>query len=122
MFTGEVIDADDGCQTSDAGETSIRASRPRRMRGQPVASMRLRKPSTSAAIVTSLKLGTEVSIVERRGDWVRAEIDADAKALQGWVFGTYLDESAEQAADKSKPQAPFAPKRSCTRHAVAGKK
>ncbi|HEY4123339.1 MAG TPA: SH3 domain-containing protein [Rhizomicrobium sp.] len=64
-------------------------------------SMNMRSgPSTSDSVVTTLKAGTQVATAERRGNWVRVNLEAgNGKPVQqGWVFGTSLKfPSTEQA-------------------------
>jgi len=50
------------------------------------------EPATKAAIVTTLRRGDQVSLLERRGNWARVRVGgADRKAARdGWVFAASL--------------------------------
>jgi len=57
------------------------------------------EPSISAPIAASLKRGSQVSVLERRGNWDQVEIVAAAPpaggpvAQQGWVYSSYLTDT-----------------------------
>lgn len=50
------------------------------------------EPDTKAAATMSLKRGTQVSLLERRGNWARIHVDGDdgKPAQDGWVYATSL--------------------------------
>ncbi|HYM01685.1 MAG TPA: SH3 domain-containing protein, partial [Stellaceae bacterium] len=54
-----------------------------------IANMRTR-PSTTAAVITTLSRDTEVVPIERRGSWVFIRIGDGARKQEGWVFGSNL--------------------------------
>lgn len=50
------------------------------------------RPSTRASIETTLRLGTVVRFVEKRGRWTRIQFDVQNtnELVEGWVFNKYL--------------------------------
>ena len=56
-------------------------------------------PSTHDKVVTTLKRGVTVAIVEERGKWTRVRLPAHGKSAvdEGWVYNTYLKEAAAAA-------------------------
>jgi hypothetical protein len=52
-------------------------------------------PSTTMAVVSALPRDTVVTVLERRGDWVRIEVEGDA-ANRGWLHSSLLDGAAER--------------------------
>jgi SH3-like domain-containing protein len=54
------------------------------------------EPHTSAAVVTTLKRGVQVSLLERRGNWARVHVDSSGGKApsDGWIFAASLRESA----------------------------
>src|SRR6185312_1433809 len=65
-------------------------------------------PSTSDAIVTTLKAGTQVVPGERKGSWVRVSLDANGgqPAQQGWAYAASLQLPAAATAPTAAVQAP----------------
>jgi hypothetical protein len=61
------------------------------MVGTPLARLHS-EPATKAAVVTTLRRGDQVSLLERRGNWARVHVaGAGGKAaLDGWVFAASL--------------------------------
>ena len=61
------------------------------MVGTPLARLRS-EPATTAAVVTTLRRGDQVSLLEHRGNWARVHVgSAGGKAaLDGWVFAASL--------------------------------
>lgn len=58
-----------------------------------IAIARLRaEPDTKAAVMTTLRRGVHVSLLERRGNWARVHLDSSAEkpAKDGWVFAASL--------------------------------
>jgi hypothetical protein len=56
------------------------------------------QPATDAAVLTSLKRGAPVAILEKSGNWDRVEASGEAgQVLQGWVYGSYLSDAASPA-------------------------
>lgn len=59
------------------------------------------QPSTGAPIAVNLKRGASVAVLETRGSWDRVEVPAaqgaavQATPIQGWVFNTYLSDTAQ---------------------------
>lgn len=53
------------------------------------------EPSTSGAVLANLKKGASLSLLEERGSWSRVEVSSSqgARAVEGWVFATYLTDS-----------------------------
>jgi hypothetical protein len=58
-----------------------------------VSDLNLRKgPSTSSAVVALLPRGSSVATIEKRGDWMFVQLEADNRAepRRGWVYGSFL--------------------------------
>lgn len=54
--------------------------------------------STSASIVETLDRGSQVAVLENRGDWVRVRAtSSDGKSNEGWVLGSHLKVPASGA-------------------------
>jgi hypothetical protein len=55
-------------------------------------------PSLSAGVVSRLTDGTEVAVVEQRGDWTHVRTTAKSGAVsEGWIYNSHLkDEAAKQ--------------------------
>ncbi len=52
------------------------------------------QPSVNSAVISRLKQGAEVTILERQGNWVHAEaVIPGQTSRQGWIYGSYLAES-----------------------------
>ena len=50
------------------------------------------RPSTKAPIKTTLRIGTVVRFIEKRGRWTRIQFDIQnaEELVEGWVFNKYL--------------------------------
>ncbi|HKD48944.1 MAG TPA: SH3 domain-containing protein [Rhizomicrobium sp.] len=58
-------------------------------------------PSTSADIITGLKQGATVTILERQGNWDHVEVVISGReSRQGWAYGSYLAENDKNPAPK----------------------
>jgi hypothetical protein len=56
-------------------------------------------PSTSASVIAKLPRGVQVTLMERRGSWVHVAIAAGGgKTQDGWVYRTFLADSAASSA------------------------
>jgi hypothetical protein len=69
------------------------------------------QPSTGAPIAVNLKRGASVAVLETRGSWDRVEVPAapgavQAAPIQGWVFNTYLSDTAEVQPVAAAPSQP----------------
>jgi SH3-like domain-containing protein len=64
-------------------------------------------PSKAAGAVATLAKGTKVTVVERRGNWVHVQAaaqDGGQKALEGWMFNTFLSDAAGAATTEQAPE------------------
>jgi len=53
-------------------------------------------PSVSADVLASLKSGTQIAILENRGNWDRVQIAGEGGTVQqGWVYHSYLAEAGK---------------------------
>lgn len=53
-------------------------------------------PSVSAGVLTSLKSGTQIAVLENRGNWDRIQIsDEGGIVQQGWVYRSFLAEAGK---------------------------
>ena len=59
-------------------------------------------PGTQYAADQVLQPGTQVSVLQRQGDWMQVRTPDGAQA---WVFGSYLGDQSPQSGSQSKPQA-----------------
>lgn len=59
-------------------------------------------PGTQYEADQVLQPGTQVSVLQRQGDWTQVRTPDGAQA---WVFGSYLGDQAPQSGAQSKPQA-----------------
>jgi SH3-like domain-containing protein len=58
-------------------------------------------PSTTAQVIASLKQGTAVTILDRRGNWDRLEVVISGQiSRQGWAYGSYIGETDKNPAAK----------------------
>ena len=53
-------------------------------------------PTTSASVVTTLRHGVQVSLLERHGNWARVHVNSGGAkaAFDGWVFAASLQDSS----------------------------
>jgi hypothetical protein len=51
-------------------------------------------PSTSASVIAKLPPGVQVNVMERHGSWVHVAMMAGGKKEDGWVYRTFLQDSA----------------------------
>jgi len=55
-------------------------------------------PSISADVITGLKQGSEVTILERQGNWDHVEVViSGSEERQGWAYGSYLTPQTDPA-------------------------
>jgi uncharacterized protein YgiM (DUF1202 family) len=69
-----------------------------------VSDLNLRQgPSTSTAVVALLPRGSNVATIEKRGDWMLVQLEADNRAqpTRGWVFGSFLKEIEDDEPETS---------------------
>jgi chromosome segregation ATPase len=62
-------------------------------------------PSTSAKVVMTLERGVAVAILEERGKWTHVRLLAHGNSAsgEGWVYNTYLKETAGAGTTKAEP-------------------
>jgi hypothetical protein len=63
-------------------------------------------PAKTADAVATLNKGTRVTVVDHHGNWVHvraAAQDASHKALDGWMFSTFLSDAAGTATREMAP-------------------
>jgi hypothetical protein len=62
-------------------------------------------PSTDAPVITMLKRGVAVTILERDGDWDHVQIVISGRtSRQGWAYARYITETAKNSATQPRPQ------------------
>jgi hypothetical protein len=69
-----------------------------------VSDLNLRsEPSTTSAVVALLPRGSSVATIEKRGDWMFVQLEADNRQQprRGWVFGTFLKEIEDDEPESS---------------------
>jgi hypothetical protein len=77
-----------------ASPAPARTAEKRSFIGVPIANIRAR-PSSTAAIVTTLSRDAEVTPVEWHGSWVLIRITRDGDQTQeGWIYGSFLKDAA----------------------------
>lgn len=55
-------------------------------------------PATSGQVIMALKHGTEVTVLERQGNWAHVAVVISAQeSRDGWAYGSYLGESGPAA-------------------------
>jgi len=89
---------------SQAATAAQQAATPSLTQATIARSTNLRSgPSKTADAVTTLPKGANVVVVDRHGNWVQVRSvapDAKHKAFMGWVFNTYLNDTASPKNDR----------------------
>jgi uncharacterized protein YgiM (DUF1202 family) len=51
--------------------------------------------STNAQVITTLRRGLNVTVIDEQGGWMLVRVEDDARNLQrqGWVFGSFIQEA-----------------------------
>jgi hypothetical protein len=58
-------------------------------------------PSTSAEVITPLKQGTAVTVLDRQGSWDHVEVVISGKtSRQGWAYGSYIGDTGKSSPAK----------------------
>lgn len=61
-------------------------------------------PGTGASVIRALPFGTTVSVLDRRGSWVKVFVQgAGGEAAEGWVATRYLGQGTRPAARHNRP-------------------
>ncbi|HTT98296.1 MAG TPA: SH3 domain-containing protein [Rhizomicrobium sp.] len=99
----DMLDLDQGAPPSPSAAATAPASQATAV---VTKSVNLRGgPSTSAAVIGSLARDSQVIVHERQGNWVHVETQAKGtdKALQGWVFNTFVRDNPPAVKSPSSP-------------------
>ena len=93
---------DDQTASQPVPAQPIAPPKPDRPQATVIRDVNLRAaPSTSAEVITPLKQGTVVTVLDRQGNWDHVEaVISSGTSRQGWAYGSYVGDTGKSPAAK----------------------